>query len=91
MIDEIYLFQDQFQESLVEDHGGELLGGHTFEARSLVNKPYSLGIDISLTVQGILKNGAKPWLKSGMNNGDILMMSRPLGVGIYFALSLIHI
>ena len=82
-----YLFSQSLQgiKSTVEDHGGELLGGHTFEARSLVNKPYSLGIDISLTVQGILKNGAKPWLKSGMNDGDILMMSRPLGVGIYFA------
>ena len=82
-----YLFSQSLQgiKSTVEDHGGELLGGHTFEARSLVNKPYSLGMDISLTVQGILKNGAKPWLKSGMNIGDILMMSRPLGVGIYFA------
>ncbi len=82
-----YLFSQSLQgiKSTVEDHGGKLLGGHTFEARSLVNKPYSLGIDISLTVQGILKNGAKPWLKSGMNDGDILMMSRPLGIGIYFA------
>ncbi len=82
-----YLFSQSLQgiKSTVEDQGGKLLGGHTFEARSLVNKPYSLGIDISLTVQGILKNGVKPWLKSGMNDGDILMMSRPLGVGIYFA------
>ncbi|MBO6959418.1 MAG: selenide, water dikinase SelD [Prochlorococcus marinus CUG1438] len=82
-----YLFSQSLQgiKSTVEDHGAALLGGHTFEARSLVNKPYSLGIDISLTVQGILKNGSKPWLKSGMNDGDILMMSRPLGVGIYFA------
>jgi len=82
-----YLFSQCLQgiKSTVEDQGGELMGGHTYEARSLVNKPYSLGIDISLTVQGILKSGAKPWLKSGMNDGDILMMSRPLGVGIYFA------
>ena len=82
-----YLFSQCLQgiKSTVEDQGGELIGGHTFEARSLVNKPHSLGIDISLTVQGILKNGARPWLKSGMNDGDVLMMSRPLGVGIYFA------
>jgi selenide,water dikinase len=82
-----YIFTQCLQgiKSTVEDNGGELIGGHTFEARSLVNKPFSLGIDISLTVQGILRNGAKPWLKSGMNDGDILMMSRPLGVGIYFA------
>jgi len=71
--------------STVEDQGGELIGGHTFESRSLVNKPYSLGIDISLTVQGILQNGVKPWLKSGMQKGDVLLMSRPLGVGIFFA------
>ena len=71
--------------STVEEQGGELIGGHTFESRSLVNKPYSLGIDISLTVQGVLKNGAKPWLKSGMQKGDIILMSRPLGVGIFFA------
>ncbi len=87
MESQIYLFSQCLQgiKSTVEDNGGELIGGHTFEARSLVNKPYSLGIDIALTVQGILQNGAKPWLKSGMNDGDILMMSRPLGVGIYFA------
>ncbi|ABM71544.1 Selenide,water dikinase [Prochlorococcus marinus str. MIT 9515] len=69
----------------VEEQGGELIGGHTFESRSLVDKPYSLGIDISLTVQGVLRNGAKPWFKSGMQKGDILLMSRPLGVGIFFA------
>ena len=71
--------------STVEDQGGKLIGGHTFETRSLVNKPYSSGIEISLTVQGVLQNGAKPWLKSGMQIGDILLMSRPLGVGIFFA------
>ena len=65
--------------------GGKLIGGHTFESRSFVDQPYSLGIDISLTVQGVLKNGAKPWLKSGMQKGDIILMSRPLGVGIFFA------
>ncbi len=69
----------------VEEQGGELIGGHTFESRSLVDKPYSLGIDISLTVQGFLKNGAKPWFKSGMQKGDIILMSRPLGVGVFFA------
>ena len=32
-----------------------------------------------------MKNRAKPWLKSGMKKGDILLMSRPLGVGVFFA------
>ena len=82
-----YLFSQSLKgiKSTVEDQGGELIGGHTFESRSLVDKPYSLGIDISLTVQGNLKNGAKPWLKSGMKKGDIILMSRPLGVGVFFA------
>ncbi len=82
-----YLFSHCLKgiKSTVEDQGGELIGGHTFESRSLVDKPYSLGIEISLTVQGVLKNGAKPWLKSGMQKGDIILMSRPLGVGIFFA------
>lgn len=82
-----YLFSHCLKgiKSTVEDQGGELIGGHTFESRSSVEKPYSLGIDISLTVQGVLNNGAKPWLKSGMQKGDILLMSRPLGVGIFFA------
>ena len=82
-----YLFSQCLQgiKSTVEDHCGELIGGHTFESRSLVEKPYTLGVEIALTVQGVLKNGAKPWLKSGMQIGDVILMSRPLGVGIFFA------
>ncbi len=82
-----FLFSQSLKgiKSTVEEQGGELIGGHTFESRSLINKPYSLGIDISLTVQGILQNGVKPWLKSGMQKGDIILLSRPLGVGIFFA------
>ena len=82
-----YLFSQALKgiKSTIEDQGGKLIGGHTFESRSLFNKPHTLGMEISLTVQGVLKNGAKSWLKSGMQIGDILLMSRPLGVGIYFA------
>ena len=82
-----YLFSQCLKgiKSTIENEGGQLLGGHTFESRSVFNKPYPLGLEISLTVQGILNNGAKPWLKSGMQLGDVLLMSRPLGVGIFFA------
>ncbi len=82
-----YLFSHCLKgiKTTVEEEGGKLIGGHTFESRSFVDQPYSLGIDISLTVQGVLKNRAKPWLKSGMKKGDILLMSRPLGVGVFFA------
>ncbi len=82
-----YLFSQCLQgiKSTVEDQCGELIGGHTFESRTLVKKPYTLDVEIALTVQGVLKNGAKPWLKSGMQIGDVILMSRPLGVGIFFA------
>ena len=85
-------FQDYlFSQSLksikftIEELGGELLGGHTFETRNFVAKPYEFGMDISLSVQGIIKNGKKPWKKNGLKSGDILLLSRPLGVGIIFA------
>ncbi len=71
--------------SVVDDLKGEVLGGHTYESRSLNSIPSSLGIDISLTVNGFLSDGHTPWRKSGMKSGDIILMSRPLGVGIFFA------
>ena len=82
-----YLFTHSLNgiNSLVDDLKGEVIGGHTYESRSLSSAPYSLGIDISITVNGLLGEGNKPWQKSGMECGDILLMSRPLGVGIFFA------
>ena len=71
--------------SVVDDLKGEVIGGHTYESRSLPYYPYALCIDIALTVNGLLLEGNKPWKKSGMKCGDILLMSRPLGVGIFFA------
>jgi len=71
--------------SVVEDIGAEVIGGHTYESRNFSDNPYTLGIDISLTVNGYLSEGKKPWQKSGMKSGDIILMSRPLGVGIFFA------
>ena len=82
-----YLFSQSLDgiRSVISELGGKILGGHTFESRHVVKKPYSLGIDIALTVQGILKVDKKIWTKHGMKSGDILLMSRPLGVGIFFA------
>ena len=82
-----YIFSQSLNaiKSTIEELGGVLIGGHTFETRNFVTKPYEYGIDISLSVQGILKNGKKPWKKNGIKEGDILMLSRPLGVGIIFA------
>ena len=82
-----FLFSQSLKgiKSVVDELGGKVLGGHTFESRNPSYKPYALGIDISLSVQGILNKGKKPWRKYGMKPGDILMLSRPLGVGIFFA------
>ncbi len=71
--------------SVVEDLKADVIGGHTYESRYFSSHPYSLGIDISLTVNGLMEEGNQPWKKSGMQSGDILLMSRPLGVGIFFA------
>jgi len=71
--------------SAIDELGGEIIGGHTFESRSLPNKPLSLGIEISLSVQGILGKRKQPWRKSGVEPGNILLMSKPLGIGIFFA------
>ncbi len=82
-----YLFTHSLNgiNSVVDGLKGEVIGGHTYESRSSSSFPYSLGIDISITVNGLLEPGNKPWQKSGMESGDILLMSRPLGVGIFFA------
>jgi len=82
-----YLFTQSLQgiKSTIEELGGNFLGGHTFESRSLANKPYSLGMEISLVVQGILKGDEMSWNKYGMNPGDIICLSRPLGIGVFFA------
>ena len=82
-----YLFTQSLNgiNTVANDLGGKIVGGHTYESRNLSDKPYPLGIDIALNVTGFLVGGKKPWRKSGMNSGDILLMSRPLGIGIFFA------
>ncbi len=71
--------------SIFDELGAEIIGGHTFESRNYSHKPYTLGVDLALSVQGVLKVGQSPWNKYGMKPGDVLLMSRPLGVGIFFA------
>ena len=69
--------------SVLNEQGAELIGGHTMESRSTPPVPASLGVQITLTVNG--SSSAAPWLKSGLQPGDALLISRPLGTGVLFA------
>lgn len=69
--------------SVIDEQGAELIGGHTMESRSASPVPTSLGVQITLTVNG--RGGQSPWLKSGLRPGDALLISRPLGTGVLFA------
>ncbi len=82
-----YIFSQSLDgiRSVFDELGAEIIGGHTFESRNYSYKPYTLGVDLALSVQGVLKVDQRPWNKHGMKPGDVLLMSRPLGVGIFFA------
>ena len=68
--------------SVLDEQGAELIGGHTMESRSAPPVPASLGVQIALTVNG---SNTSPWLKSGLQAGDALLINRPLGTGVLFA------
>ena len=69
--------------SAFEPQGAQLIGGHTLEARADAPTPLSLGLQVSLSVNG--KRPAHPWSKGGLQAGDQLLLSRPLGTGVLFA------
>ena len=69
--------------SALDEQGAKLIGGHTMESRSISPLPASLGVEVTLTVNG--KSSQSPWLKSGLRAGDVLLISRPLGTGVLFA------
>ena len=69
--------------SVLDEQGAELIGGHTMESRSASPLPASLGVQISLSVNGRISQSL--WLKSGLQLGDALLISRPLGTGVLFA------
>ena len=69
--------------SVLDEQCAELIGGHTMESRSASPRPASLGVQITLTVNG--NSHHPPWLKSGLQAGDALLISRPLGTGVLFA------
>ena len=69
--------------SVLDEQGAKLIGGHTMESRSASPLPASLGVQVVLTVNG--DRAQSPWLKSGLQAGDALLISRPLGTGVLFA------
>jgi selenide,water dikinase len=69
--------------SVLDEQCAELIGGHTMESRSASPRPASLGVQITLTVNG--NSPQSPWLKTGLRPGDALLISRPLGTGVLFA------
>ena len=69
--------------SVLEPQGAQLIGGHTLEARSPSTSPLSLGIQLIVSVQG--SPAGDLWSKRGIQAGDQLLLSRPLGTGVLFA------
>ena len=65
--------------------GANLIGGHTLESRKISEEPFSLGIESSLTVNGVIDDKKYFWPKGGMKNGDEILISRSLGTGIIFS------
>ena len=65
--------------------GAKLIGGHTLESRKMSEEPFSLGIESSLTVNGIVDDKKYFWSKGGMKKGDQILISRSLGTGIIFS------
>ena len=69
-------------QSVLMEQGASLIGGHTLESRSPTPSPNTLGLQVALSVNG---QTSKPLSKGGIQPGDVLLLSRPLGVGVLFA------
>ncbi len=71
--------------SALEPQGAKLIGGHTFESRSALVQNIPLDVEISLSINGLVKPGIVPWGKTGVKPGDAILISRGLGSGVVFA------
>ncbi len=72
-------------QSALKPQGAKLIGGHTYEARSISPEPITMGLQVSLSVNGLLASNRRRWNKGGLQPGDILLLSRGLGTGVIFA------
>jgi selenide,water dikinase len=70
--------------ALTEQHA-HLIGGHTIEAREAATIPYSMDIQLILSVSGETENNCPAWRKGPIHPGDHIMISRSIGTGILFA------
>ena len=69
--------------SALDPQQAVLIGGHTLEDRNPAPDPCSLGLQLVLSVQGSPSHSL--WPKRGLQAGDQLLLSRPLGTGVLFA------
>jgi len=69
--------------SALDPQQATLIGGHTLEERNPAPDPCSLGLQLVLSVQGSPSHSI--WPKRGLQAGDRLLLSRPLGTGVLFA------
>jgi selenide,water dikinase len=70
--------------SALEPQDAPLIGGHTLEARDgLTQAPISRSVQVVLSISG--QPESIVWRKTGLQAGDRLLLSRPLGTGVLFA------
>ena len=62
-----------------------LIGGHTLESRQTSSSPAALDLQLSLSVTGETPAGQQSWGKGGIQTGDLLLLSQPIGTGVLFA------
>ena len=71
--------------SALIEQGASLIGGHTLESRQASSTPAALDLQVSLSVTGETPAGQHSWGKGGIQAGDQLLLSRPIGTGVLFA------
>ncbi len=70
--------------SVLEPIGGQLIGGHTLEARAGGGMAPGPGpLTLALTVNGSCPGS--PWPKGPLHGGDVLVLVNPIGTGVLFA------
>jgi len=69
--------------SALDPQQAALIGGHTLEERNQTSDPCSDNLQLVLSIQG--SPNASLWTKRGLQAGDQLLLSRPLGTGVLFA------